>query len=607
MMIRDIFKQKHRVLTGIFLLFLILLIFLPRIFALSLHWSTDEDLWMKRSRDFLLALESGQFEDTFTAHHPGVTTCWLGSLAIWYTYQQNHFKGWLNSDQFLSPEMLSRIRFPIAFLSGVLIMAVGMLLYRLLGGTFAGIGTLFLAVEPFLLSESRRAHTDVLTALFLFLALLLWICYLEGTLHHRRSLVLSGICFGLACLTKSHAGAFIIFLPIMLLWYIHQLRLSWKQLLLSILLWTAAALITVLVVWPYLWTISFGQIPLFPFLFIASSTLLLWSWKKLSNPRSLTLSRTEIFLLGTAVLILGVISFYAVDIVISKMYDALTTAHNVQTLFLGDIRYDPGPLYFPIMWFVWTGLLTLPLIIFTICRLWQMRQKEQKIFRIAVVLLLFVVFYFIGLSCVSKKISRYLVIFLPAVSILIAIGTVQFTQFWKRKWINYLVLFVIFFLQAVPILRLHPYYRTYHYPILSGKWVAENTSSITGAGLDIAAAYLNSKPNARNLRVRLTWFCKDLAHYFVGKTKRTYNSETHPPNFDYDVEYLYDKQIQGDPVDTHPNPAKSPVTSQSDVNRELEHVVKLNGMDYVWIYRVLDTPTSEKIETSHLNWQSKHE
>lgn len=591
MKIKDILKQKNSVIIGLFLTFLILITFLPRIFDLSLHWAADENLWMKRSRDFFLALEKGQFEDTFTAYHPGVTTCWLGSFAIWLTPQEQ-----LHSRQFFSPEMLSRIRFPIAYLTGVLVLVIGMVLYRLLGGLLACVGTLFIAIEPFLLSESRRAHTDVLTALFLFLTLLLWIRYLEDTTYCRRSLVFSGICFSLACLTKSHASAFLIFLPIMLLWYERQLHLSWKRLILSGLLWIAVVLITVLVVWPYMWTITYGKIHLFPLLFFTSCTLLLWSWKKLSNSTSLTFSRIEIFLLGSGLLIIAGLSFYAVDLVISKMYEALTSAHNVQTRFLGSIRYNPGPLFFPVMWFVWTGLLTFPLAVFSICRTWQMRQREQKIFRVAVVLLIFVVFYFIGLSCVSKKISRYLIIFLPAVSILTAIGTVQFALLWKRKWINYLVLLFIFLLQVTPILRLHPYYRVYYYPLLSGKWIAENTSSITGAGLDIAAAYLNSKPNAQNTRVRLTWFCKDLAHYFVGKTTSRYNSVTSPPNFDYDVEYLYDKQIQGDPVDTHPNPEKLITTYEHKVPREIEHVVNLNGVDYVWIYRVIKREPTDKID-----------
>ena len=84
---------KQNVVTTLFILFIVLLSFLPRLFSLSLHWATDEDLWMQRSRDFYFALQNGEFEDTHVAYHPGVTTCWLGSLAIWYTSQQGYFRG----------------------------------------------------------------------------------------------------------------------------------------------------------------------------------------------------------------------------------------------------------------------------------------------------------------------------------------------------------------------------------------------------------------------------------------------------------------------------------------------------------------------------------
>ena len=593
--------KKQKILTGVFLLFLILLTFLPRMLALSLHWAADEDLWMQRSRDFFFALESGQFEDTFVAYHPGVTTCWLGSLALWYTAQHSYFKSWFRSNQFMSPDMLARVRFPIAFLTGVLILVVGFLLSRLFGRLLASVGTLFLAIEPFLLSESRRAHTDVLTALFLFLSLLLWLCYLEGeTRKPRRDLVLSGLCFGLACLTKSHAGVFILFLPIMLTWYRYQCHIHWAKLLISAVLWLTATLLTLLVVWPYLWTVTFARVPLFPFLFLGSSAFLLWSWKKLSSVSTFTFTRTELFLLSSGLLVIGIFALYTADVVIVRMYEALTRAHGLPMLFLGAIRYNPGPLYFLVMWFVWTGLLTLPLIGFTVYHTWQMRQSKKRVFRVAVVLLLFVMFYFIGLSCVAKKISRYFVILLPAISILTAIGVVQFMQLWKRKWLGYVVLGVVFLLQAAPILRLHPYYRAYYYPLLPGKWIAENTSSITGAGLDIAAAYLNAKPNARDLQVRLTWFSKELAHYFIGESRRHHNSETAPPNFDYDVEYLYDKQIQGTPVDSHPDkrPFAEDRWDERKVPRELEHVVSLNGIDYVWIYRVIKPAPTDNTDAS---------
>lgn len=581
--------SKVNMSTGVFLSFLILVTFIPRLFLLSSHWATDEDLWMGRSRDFYFALKNGEFEDTLVAYHPGVTTCWLGSLAVWFTARQGYFNAWFRSGQFFSPEMLARIRFPIAFATGVLILLTGIFVYRLFGRLLAGICTLFLTIEPFLLSESRRAHTDVLTALFLFLTLLLWLCYLEGeTRKPRCDIVLSGVCFGLACLTKSHAGAFILFLPIMLIFYHYQCRIHWSKLLLSVVLWTASTFLTVCIAWPYLWTVQWANLPLSPFLFFGSGMLLLWSWKKYSKEIPLTFSNTELFLIGCGLLVLGITPFFAAKLVVSRVYEALTTSHILSCRFFGEIRHNPGPLFYPVMWFVWSGLLTLPLIIFTIYRSFQLRLKDPKVFRIAVVIFLIIVFYMVGLSYVSKKISRYIVILLPSVSFLTALGAMQLAQFTQKKKLSYCVLGIIFILQAVPILSLYPNFRAYHHPLLSERWIEENTSSITGAGLDLAADYLNAKPNAEGLRVRHTWFCKDFAHYFAGEADY-YKYDPLKPNFDYDLEYLYDKQIQHTPTDTHIKSSNNQKKQQNNkmVPRELEHVIRLNGVDYVWIYRVI--------------------
>ena len=597
--IRSLGLSKENIATSVFLLFLILVTFIPRLFSLTSHWATDEDLWMKRSRDFYFALENGQYEDTLVAYHPGVTTCWLGSLAVAFTSRLGHFNAWYTPSQFFSPEMLARIRLPIAYATGVLILLAGILIYRLFGRLLAGICTLFLTIEPFLLSESRRAHTDVLTALFLFLTLLLWLCYLEGkTRRPRRDIVLSGVCFGLACLTKSHAGAFIVFLPLMLIWYHPQCRIHWSKLVLSVVLWITSTLLTVSVVWPYLWTVKFGNLPLSPFLFVGGGVILLWSWKKFTQESHVKFSKTELFQIGCCILLLSISTMFAAKLVISRMYSALTISHGIPCRFLGEIQRNPGPLFFPVMWFVWSGFLTLPLIGFTIYRSFQLRLKDPTVFRVAAVTFVIILFYMVGLSYVSKKISRYIVILLPSVSFLTALGAIQLTKLIQNKILSYFLLGIICILQAVPILSLYPNFRAYHHPILSERWIEENTSSITGAGIDLAADYLNAKPNAERLRVRHTWFCKDFAHYFVGEAEN-YEDDPSNLNFDYDLEYLYDKQIQQNPTDTHIKSINNRKKQQNKiaVPRELEHIIRLNGVDYVWIYRMIKPEPTDNSDT----------
>ncbi len=576
--------MQKQISTTLFLITLLTLIFLPRVLSPSSHWSSDESQWMARSRTFILALESGNFADTLTTHHPGVTTTWIGGATIWVASGRRSVSEWLKSIDFFSTTMLARIRFPIALLTGLLILLAGELLYRLFGTLYAAIGTLFLAIEPSLLAESRRIHTDVLTAEFLLLTLLLWLCYLEAKTPRRRDLVFSGICFGLACLTKSHAGAFLMFLPLILFWYTKQRGLSGAKMLISLFLFSSVTLMTVLITLPYLWTLTFRNLPIAPFILFGCSGVLLWSWKKLSTQASL--SRTELSILGGGLLLIAVIAAAAAKYILAGMYTALTTAHELPTLFLGDIRYNPGPLYYPVMLFVWSTLLAVPLTSLAIYGAWQQRHQNPKLFRITIVLICFSLFYVIGLSFVAKKIARYLVIFLPAMSILAAIGVIHLTQYFSKTRIRYLALAVVIILQIVPVLRLHPYYITYHFPLLSGEWISKNTSLGGGVGLDIAATYLNNKPDAQNLKVRASPFATGLDKYFVGETLNQHTTAV----FDYDVEYIRVRQIQGVPIDALPT-GGAPATALQLRNtspRELEHIVQLNGVDYVWIYRVLN-------------------
>ena len=174
-------------------------------------------------------------------------------------------------------------------------------------------------------------------------------------------------------------------------------------------------------------------------------------------------------------------------------------------------------------------------------------------------------------------------------SLLTTLGAVEVVALFKKKQWKLLFLAAFLMLQIAPILRLHPYYRTYYYPLLSGKWVAANTSSITGAGLSLAADYLNSLPNVSQLRVRLSPFAGDMVSYLIKDTSLQESNTNTSNTFDYEVEYLYDRQILGPPIDPPPKDADQEDEWQptEEDARELKHVVRLNDIDYVWIYRIL--------------------
>lgn len=362
------------------------------------------------------------------------------------------------------------------------------------------------------------------------------------------------------------------------------------------LLFFCVSLLTVLVVWPYMWVFEVRNLWISPALFFVCIVSLYWIWKKLSVSEETFLNSKALFVISCGVLVVLGASLFVAKNVLAGMYDAFAISHELPKLFLGDIRYDPGILYYPVMYFVWSGPLTLPLIGAAIYLAWKQRHVDSKRFRVTAVLVCFALFYLLGLSLLAKKIARYLVIFLPSLCLLATIGALQVSESLSMKRWRYLFLVSLVVLQIVPVFRLHPYYQTYYFPLLSGKWVSENVSSITGVGLDLAADYLNAQPNAEKLQVRATRFSRYVNRYFRGSTwiKRG-NPSSKQRNtliFDYHVEYLREKQLQGIAKDSHPKDGVpiSALQHDEDIPRALEAVVRLNGVDYVWIYRVLETP-----------------
>ena len=128
-----------------------------------------------------------------------------------------------------------------------------------------------------------------------------------------------------------------------------------------------------------------------------------------------------------------------------------------------------------------------------------------------------------------------------------------------------------------PVLALHPYYGTYYN--LCWK-VTDITKIITigeASGLDLAAKYLNEKPDAQKLVVQVSPLATEFVHhYFHGRVYRSDRQTNLSP--DYEVVYIRDSQI-------------GRVPQTGILNGELEKLITLNGIDHVWIYRIPNKET----------------
>ena len=144
----------------------------------------------------------------------------------------------------------------------------------------------------------------------------------------------------------------------------------------------------------------------------------------------------------------------------------------------------------------------------------------------------------------------------------------------QKLTFSIVTLLCLFLIQILPVLRLHPYYSTYYNLCFK---LTDIRKIITvgeggGAGYDLAAKYLNRKPNAQKLHVQVSPLSGQFFYqYFIGQTHRADEGEVVFP--DYEVVHIRDSQV-------------GRVPQTGTLNGQLEHVITLNGIDYVWIYRI---------------------
>lgn len=563
---------------------LFLLVGAPRLFTLSAHCSSDEMRWLGRSAEFMNAMREGQFEQTLIAYHPGVTTLWLcgirafflGNTAVWGSLRDLAFARWFIC---------------IAVSTGVV--ATFFLLHRLLGTwQLATAAWGMVAVNPFLLAQTRRAHTDALATTFIFFTVLLFLlfCITPPETQRRqryRYLFFAGVAFGFACLSKSYSLILLPGMPLCL-WIFRDKDIPWREFIFNTFLtgifffnWS---LLTVFTVWPLFWhprALLLGG-------GLLGTTLLLQC--------SIQTGRHVRTAIGAATLLLTVCAGYAIKtfwLVLDKVGWALTKPHEIDHFFLGKVVADPGGLFYLFTLSLKSTPFVLPLAIGAFVFLWKHRQEKDtsKHFKCAIAIGAVVILFTVCLSLTSKKFPRYLLPAFPLLDVLAGIGII-YTLKWvgagvKKRHIRKIVqgtcVGLVLLLTAVPIFALHPYYGTYYNPC----WKVTDITNIitTGdtSGLELAAKYLNKKPNAQLLSVQASVLGAEfLRYYFLGNVyrsdqNRNEDTDTLRPT-DYEIVYIRDSQI-------------GRVPQRGTRNGTLERTITLNGIDHVWIYRIQNEET----------------
>ena len=541
---------------------------IPRFLSLDAHWSSDEARWLHRSANFITNVKQGQFSETLIAYHPGLTTMWLAGLRTFF------------GESSVDVPNLVRARWFIGIVIWIGIGVTCCLLYQLFGQWVALTGFACLAYSPLFLAQTRRVHTDALAAMFILLTVLLFLCYCRNR-QHRRYIIFSGIAFGLAFLSKSYA---LILLP----WVLFCLFLFWnreKQVgqflkhIAEVLCFLNCAVLTGIALWPIFWTPFFGLMALC--LLGLTITLL----KGMGN------ERCPVVLIGAAGIGLGLLCIRAIQTVwhvFDKVNWAVTTPHEVEHFFLGEVVNDPGWLFYPFVLTIKGTPLMLPLALVGCILLWKARKRSEETahqFRIVLALVAGIMLFTLCLSATSKKFPRYLLPAFPMLEILSVIGFVEGLK-WSyatfrsrfgiekidRKILAVLACIGFSFIQILPVLACHPYYGTYYNLCWKPTDITKIITIGDASGLDIAAKYLNKTPNAHRILVQVSPLATQIVrHYFDGNAYPADETIEHGPA--YEIVYIRDSQI-------------GRVPQTGTLNGELEVIITLNGIDHVWIYRV---------------------
>ena len=241
----------------------------------------------------------------------------------------------------------------------------------------------------------------------------------------------------------------------------------------------SCTLLTVFALWPLFWN------PTFLIFGMGLLAVTLFACRELQKGKG---AHGRLTLYLASVVVVGVVSGYMVRTV-WRVFDgvawAITTPHNIEHFILGQVLYDPGWLFYPLVLCINTTPLTLPLAFGACLFLWRKRhawsrngqEGYARQFRIALALVAVVLLFTLCLSLTSKKFSRYLLPAFPIIEILAAIGFFEFLK-WGYSYIDsrlgterqtpqkltfsIVIILCLFLIQILPVLRLHPYYGTYY-------------------------------------------------------------------------------------------------------------------------------------------------
>jgi 4-amino-4-deoxy-L-arabinose transferase-like glycosyltransferase len=313
---------------------------------------------------------------------------------------------------------------------------------------------------------------------------------------------------------------------------------------------------------------ALGVLSKLPGIIIVPFTIFLLSWWGWRQNKQQAFSRGAIWLVAFGA---ALILFFP-----SLLLNFSEVAHLTKEFLLeGDAQDVHGPTnqtyYLKALFFFSTPLHLAALAALPF--MWRKTKNKEQI----LILLLFAVLFVIEMSFGAKKGDRYILpsfLFLDAAAVLIFFSITSWLSNNSRRLLltAYCLLITLIVWQAYDIARLHPYTLAYVNPIAKPFYDSRRLG--WGEGLDLAASYLNEKPNAAQLKVA-SIYPAEFAYRFAGETIPLNHYEG--SGADYVV--LYRSMLE-----------RGEDSWEADVlnhfaARTPEHVVLIGGLEYAWVYK----------------------
>lgn len=513
----------------------------PRLVALERYITPDELIWVYRSLQFREAILDGRLAGTLVAGHPGVITTWLGavalSLQVLFSPAQQESYRWLAQLPFLMPdnvaayvrlaEFLSLSRLLVALVNSLGIVLTYFLVRRVWGMTAAAIGSLFLALDPFLAGLSGLLHVDGLSATFATLSLVMFaVAYQPSTDRRLRWLIGSGVAAGLAALTKSPT---LVLLPVLGL----ALIIAWgrrddlgpgqrlRGILLDGVVFGLAAIGVTWLLLPALWV----------------------------SPASV------------------------VSTVFGSANRHLDEALR-ETFFLGRVAYNHGPIFYPVvlLWrlspVVWLSLIPLFMLIMEMKK--TGRWPATKGAGLVWLLLLWSAVFLVAITPAAKKFDRYILPVVPA--ILLLAGYIWATWGERHRRPAAWVLPGIVAVQAVYWLVFAVYPLTAYNPLIGGPRTAVQVLPVGwGEGIGASGRWLAQNQEQAVNQTAIAGVAPALAPFFPGRTLVAGIDD--PLSADYLIITAGGRQLDPAGVETQTR------------DLELIETLRFGGLDQAWVYR----------------------